>query len=212
MSDNRLIATADDGRQVVILTPDELGGLDASFYDFGEIKIDSTLPQKPVFNETLAELNLNTWNGILDAASEQDYNTNIRAVQGTVNSLVSINRKLINFIDGLSTQDDVNQDYFKKLAAAYVAKYMSDNCYSKAEVDALSQSQEKEIKDLRDEVHQLHVLLTRGRNYSHFVAPNITPPKQINETVQENDNGDHIEDDAVKKKLNEINGGEPNGQ
>lgn len=196
-----ILDNGDDGKQVIIARPTMDGKFHGKIYELNQPKDEVIFPSLPDFSKTLSQINCDNWDGRVDDVFRDDYNSNLKQIQHTINALVDDNKLLRKYIEDLQDVFKAKQDSIVKLISLVVSEFLDKNYYPKAEVD-------QKLNEIRNEINNFEDRVKNGTVTNKYFNPSFTG---IKPEENENDYNDDIYDDTDKKKLLALTGDLENG-
>ena len=144
-----ILDNGDDGKQVIIARPTTDGKFHGKIYELSQPKDEVIFPSLPDFSKTLSQINCDNWDGRVDDVFRDDYNSNLKQIQHTVNELVKDNLIFRKYIEDLQDVFKNKQDNIVKLISLVVSEFLDKNYYPKAAVDKKLQLLEAEIANVQ---------------------------------------------------------------
>lgn len=144
-----ILDNGDDGKQVIIARPTTDGKFHGKIYELSQPKDEVIFPSLPDFSKTLSQINCDNWDGRVDDVFRDDYNSNLKQIQHTVNELVKDNLIFRKYIEDLQDVFKNKQDNIVKLISLVVSEFLDKNYYPKAAVDKKLDLLEAEIANVQ---------------------------------------------------------------
>ncbi len=131
----KVVLTFEDGQRVAIAKEQSDGTYSSDVYEFNSLNDELVWPSFPKLPDYLATLDLNSWDGNIDKDARDDYRSNMKDIQTTVNNIVNWMISQKDFFSKFSGSTDELKSMIIKIINVTVAQFLNDKYYDKSEID-----------------------------------------------------------------------------